>query len=328
MLPISLKVCLNQLLHDSTLVNYRIYGGDYTTISIKFDTVNQHSSGDSDNDPTYQKPQVYRRKSQGNIKRDQQRLAQWRSISQQCTPCVTNGAGDTNVSHISAEQIAHSVDNIPEDSGVFNSTTLEQLSPNIDISTQKVLAATQIDNHYMSESYTQTDSPESNDAHTQSDPRANKRSQTKLVTVAKYHKSLQTLQTTFNVSIQTDFAKLNTKLKNKGVSASPDLVNVEVATETDAPVDRHVQTHTPPMVNHSAQVTETYDKNTQTESKKKRKAQNLQAMSDGKSDNVDSTKSNTQCHENQTENESMKDFLVAEFSQLRSKIAAVTTAVT
>ena len=114
MIPNTLRITLRTLLIENVLVNYKIFGGDMTVISLKFGPHVEEPQAEapmhSHDNKSYQ-PRVgfFRRKSPASIGRDISRHDAWKSRSYVSTgPCVdiVNTIGKETNTHSSDQHMS------------------------------------------------------------------------------------------------------------------------------------------------------------------------------------------------------------------------------
>ena len=96
MLPVSLKNILSNILKDNILINWRIFGGEHTIISLKFESPHADQPIATEESANHSRPliQQYRRKSPSSIERDIHRHAEWQSR------CGVVSYSDQNKQHV------------------------------------------------------------------------------------------------------------------------------------------------------------------------------------------------------------------------------------
>ena len=84
MMPNTLRITLKTLLKENVLINYKIFGGEMTVISLKFGIHVEGPTAEPTMHGNHNKPyqpqmQSFKRKSPGSIERDIRRLDMWKS---------------------------------------------------------------------------------------------------------------------------------------------------------------------------------------------------------------------------------------------------------
>ena len=286
-LPKNLKNMLVDLLKDNKLLNYRIFGGEYTFISLKFESPRDSSSHVEAVKHGIPSKQVFKRKSQCTVDRDSRRLADWQSGT--VLPKLNS---DVNVDIVNSmktevDEAGNDLDmsgcikiDSHDDSGIVNSTMkiTEQshyAQPPVYVDkemqfTSKVDCHTTSSQTFHADSQpdgnTQTDVPAAQDIMTQTDPyKKNKKMQTKTTIVPSFPKGIQTIPNKGDSATQTSV--VFKCMKNKIVMTDKHRT-VEKSIGTEPPADKHIQTFAPPIFNKGFQVSPLYEKSTQTESKR------------------------------------------------------------
>ena len=288
LLPKTLRNTLVLLFEDNVLINYRIFGGETTTISMKFEsqepTAAEPIIHDNHNKPTLLS---YRRKSPSNMNRDLKRLGNWKSRSSaHALNSIqdNNNNSDMHSGNVSDLMVGDCSQVKCDDSGFVNSTPLpcidavssKKAKPvkKCDIDTQVNLfntASTDTQVKFTSgdDCEVQTDSPELMDKTMQTDLLKSKKVQTKCKNLAAFDKALQTIPTVHSNCSQTANAKYQGIDK---AAMTHETIKTSVTTETMPAPEKHTQTFIAQSHPVAIQASEKFTKSTQTLSKRELKS--------------------------------------------------------
>ena len=290
-LPKALVHLIVQITRDNKLLNWRIFGGQQTTICIKYESMEGQPL------PTPEKPAMhgehYRRKSPSTVTRDMKRISTWcnRDNSVSTDQYVNTGQYRSDSLQLNDSGICNGI-NVNEINDVFcQVTTPENIQKDVcykkKTNSREVEVQTSCDVDQLIDSSSQTDplqtkntasqikmlSKSFNSKPVQSDGYMfDKYSQTGKVQT--YNKCVQHVLAMKHVPVQT-----STMVDEKSIMVdfqTPGLC--DVATTTNQPLSKHVQTYQPKMKDFSAVAKGTLDKSSQTYTKKELKQQHLECL--------------------------------------------------
>jgi len=294
-LPKLLRNTMTDILEDNIIVNWRIYGGNQTTVCIKFEKTladDNTAREDSAMHGWPSPPQYYKRKSLSSVERDMNRRVAWQQSISSGGIAVTGSKGyltsdnDLETEHDTLKEFV----DIPgsnclfnngsaQDSGFINST---KLNDEINISSGN--SCTQVDSSSQTHTINSCGAVQTDDyhqsTHVQTDtPCVRNR---RIQTVMPNHKALQTVQPrvhTMNKGVQLLPTKSHTtsqttshpKVQHNVATSTRGYIQLSKLTQTDPAISRHVQTVIPPNKDTAVLALEAYNKTSQTENKKMRK---------------------------------------------------------
>lgn len=314
MIPNTLRITLNTLLIENVLINYKIFGGDVTVISLKFGPHMEASAAEPpmhshNNKPFQPQMQCFRRKSPASIDRDIRRLDTWKSKPYvSAEPCVdiVNTIGEEGKTHDSGQDMSCSdvkqtlhFGCEQDDSGIVNSNMVPNRSVSSPSNANICETSIQTESHGIYESTpihlnanvatyasgVQTERPTIANRETQTNRTKSKRIQTNPCKMLTLEKALQTLPTAASSMTQTNSI---VKHGQDNASMTYECVKQSKGTATPPPTDKHTQTFQCSSRSISIQASETFTKGSQTLTKKELKSQKTEAtMSTGLTDMAD-----------------------------------------